>query len=103
MSKPLVVLIPHNLGKQEATRRLQGGMGNLRSTFGNKLTSVDDKWTDDRMDFRVVAMGQSVSGNLEVMDESVRVEVQLPWLLAVIAEKAKAMIQKQGQLMLEKK
>jgi hypothetical protein len=29
--------------------------------------------------------------------------VQLPWLLAMVAEKAKALIQKQGTLMLEKK
>jgi hypothetical protein len=103
MSKPLIVLIPHDLGKAEARRRLQGGMGSLRSRFGDKLTTIEDSWTDDRMDFRVVALGQSVSGNLEVMEEAVRVEVQLPWLLAMVAEKAKTLIQKQGQLMLEKK
>jgi hypothetical protein len=48
-------------------------------------------------------MGQTVNGNVQVMDEQVRVEVQLPWLLAMIAEKAKTFIQKQGTLMLEKK
>ncbi len=103
MSKPLVVLIPHNLGKAEAIRRLQGGMGALHTKFGDKLTKIEDRWEGDRMDFQVVALGQSVSGNLEVMEDSVRVEVQLPWLLAMIADKAKALIQKQGQLMLEKK
>ena len=55
------------------------------------------------MDFRVGAMGQNVSGHLEVMEDQVRVEVQLPWILAMIAEKAKTFIQKQGTLMLEKK
>jgi hypothetical protein len=48
-------------------------------------------------------MGQNVNGHLEVMQDQVRVEVQLPWILAVIAEKAKTFIQKQGTLMLEKK
>ncbi|MGO4388446.1 polyhydroxyalkanoic acid system family protein [Microvirga sp. 2YAF29] len=103
MSKPLVVSIPHNLGKAEAMRRLQGGMGSLKSQFGDKVASINEAWAGDRMDFRVGAMGQNVSGHLDVMEDQVRVELQLPWILAVVAEKAKSFIQKQGTLLLEKK
>jgi hypothetical protein len=103
MAKPLIVSIPHNLGKTEAMRRLQGGMSSLKSQFGDKVASIDESWNGNRMDFRVGAMGQNVSGHLEVMEEQVRVEVQLPWILAMIAEKAKTFIQKQGTLLLEKK
>ena len=103
MSRPLVVSIPHNLGREEALRRLKGGMGNLRSQFGDKLTKLEDKWTGDRMDFDVRALGQSVSGHLEVFNDSVRVEVQLPWVLSMIVNKIRPFIEKQGQLMLEKK
>ena len=103
MSRPLIVSIPHSLGKVEAQRRLQGGMGQLKSSLGDKLTSIEDTWTGDRMDFKVGALGQSVSGHLEVMEDSVRLEVVLPWVLQVFAEKAKGYIQKQGTLMLEKK
>jgi hypothetical protein len=103
MSKPLVVSIPHSLGKEEAHRRLQHGVGQLKLQFGDKIASVEDSWSGDRMDFRVGAMGQSVAGHLEVMEDTVRVELQLPWLLAMIADKAKGFIQKQGTLMLEKK
>jgi hypothetical protein len=103
MSKPLVVSIPHNLGKAEAKRRLQGGLTQLKSQFGDKIASVEETWAEDQMDFRVGALGQSINGNLQVFDEQVRVEVQLPWLLAMVAEKAKNFIQKQGTLMLEKK
>jgi hypothetical protein len=103
MSKPLVVSIPHNLGRAEALRRLQGGMGSLKSQFGDKVASINETWAGDRMDFRVGAMGQNVSGHLDVMEDQVRVELQLPWLLAMVAEKAKSFIQKQGTLLLEKK
>lgn len=103
MSKPLVVSIPHNLGKAEALRRLQGGVTQLKSQFGDKIASVNETWAGDRMDFRVGAMGQAINGHLVVFEEQVRVEVQLPWLLAMVAEKAKNFIQKQGNLMLEKK
>jgi hypothetical protein len=103
MTKPLVVSIPHNLGKAEAARRLQHGVGQMKSQFGEKIASVESTWVGDRMDFRVSTMGQNVAGYLEVMDDTVRVELQLPWILAMIAEKAKHFIRKQGTLMLEKK
>jgi hypothetical protein len=103
MAKPLIVSIPHNLGRAEAARRLQTGMQQMKSQFGDKIASVEETWTGDRMDFKVGALGQTIDGNLEVLEDSVRVEVQLPWILAVVAEKAKQFINKQGALMLEKK
>jgi hypothetical protein len=52
---------------------------------------------------KVGALGQSVSGHLQVEEDQVRVELQLPWMLAMLAEKAKGLIQKQGTLLLERK
>lgn len=103
MSRPLVVTVPHNLGKEEARRRLQGGVGQLHAQFGDKIGRIEDSWTGDRMDFGIVALGQRVEGHLEVAEDSVRVEVKLPWLLSLVAEKAKALIEKQGRLMLGKR
>jgi hypothetical protein len=103
MSKPLVVSIPHNLGRAEATQRLRKGLGEARQKFGSVVGFVDETWTGDHLDFKVAAMGQTIGGRLDVADEAVRLEVDLPWILSVFAEKAKAMIQKQGTLMLEKK
>jgi hypothetical protein len=103
MSKPLVVSIPHNLGKAEAHRRLQTGFTRLKGQFGDKIAALDERWDEDRMSFHAAAMGQTIDGHLDVMDDQVRVEVRLPWLLAMVAEKARHFIQKQGHLMLEKK
>jgi hypothetical protein len=103
MTKPLIVSIPHALGKAEATRRLQAGVSQLKTQFSAQIASFDEEWANDRMSFRVGLMGQKVSGQLEVLDDAVRVELQLPWILAMVAEKAKSFIQKQGTLMLEKK
>ena len=103
MTKPLVVSIPHSLGKAEATRRLQTGVTRMKTQFGSQIASFDEQWAEDRMTFRVGAMGQTVSGHLDVLEDAVRVEVQLPWILAMVAEKAKTFIEKQGTLMLEKK
>jgi hypothetical protein len=103
MSKPLVVSIPHQLGRAEARRRLATGIGQLRHMFGERLTAIEDRWTGDHLNFDVRALGQSVSGQLDVRDDHVRLEVMLPWALAIFAQKAKGLIEKQGTLMLEKK
>lgn len=103
MSKPLVVSIPHQLGKDEARRRLETGFGTLKQQFGQHLTSIQDTWSGDRMDFKLAAMGQQVTGFLVVKQDTVDLEVNLPFLLAMMADKAKALIHKQGTLMLEKK
>jgi hypothetical protein len=103
MSKPLIVTVPHQLGRVEARRRLETGLGQLRNTFADKVTSIEDKWTDDRLDLRVQAMGQSIAALVDVAEDHVQVEVQLPWMLAMLAEKAKGLIQREGKLMLEKK
>lgn len=103
MSKPLIVEIPHQLGRDEARRRLQAGFGQLRAKFGDKVTSVEERWTGDHLDVGIKAMGQAISAGLDVEQDRVRLEVQLPWMLAMIAEKAKGLLQKEGKLLLDKK
>lgn len=103
MSTPLVVLVPHQLGRAEARRRLERGVGQMKTKFGDKLTSIDEAWTGDRLDVRIGALGQRADATLDVADDHIRVEVQLPWMLAMIAEKAKGFIRKEGQILLEKK
>jgi hypothetical protein len=102
MSKPVVVTIPHRLGKQEAVRRLKTGFGDMRSTFGEKFVVLKDEWAGDHLDFRASLLGQTTTGTVDVADDHVRLEVQLPWVLALLADKAKALVQREGQLMLEK-
>jgi hypothetical protein len=103
MSKPLVVVIPHQLGRAAARDRLEKGLSQLKARFGDKVTSVDERWTGDHLDLAIKALSQSVSATLDVAETEVRVEVQLPWLLATIAEKAKRYIEREGQLLLTKK
>ncbi len=103
VSKPVVVSIPHQLGKQEAARRLKSGLGKVVESFGTTLLVVDQSWTDDHLDFHVRALGQTTSGTVDVAEDHVRLEVRLPWALAMLAEKAKAVIKQRGQLLLEKK
>ena len=61
MSAPLVVSIPHQLGREEATRRLKGGLSRAAASVP-VLTVDEERWEGDQMFFRVRALGQAASG-----------------------------------------
>ena len=82
MSKPLVVTVSHHLGKEEAVRRLKSGLGSVRSNFSHLLTVEEETWTENHFDFRVRALGQVVSGSIDVQEDRVVLQFVLPWLLA---------------------
>ena len=103
MSQPLLVSIPHRLGRQEASRRLKNGLGQARANYAQWLTIEEEAWNGDTVQFRVRALGQSAGGRVDVFDDHVQLEVTLPWLLAKFAEKLVPAIRKEGTLMLEKK
>jgi hypothetical protein len=103
MSKPVIVSIPHQLGKEEATRRIKSGLAHVRSGFGAHLAAVEETWSAERCNFRVGILGQTARGTIDVADDTVRLELILPWMLALLAERAQRLITKEGQLMLEKK
>jgi hypothetical protein len=102
MSAPLVVSIPHRLGREEATRRLKSGLTRAASSI--PVLKVDEeRWEQDRMIFRVRALGQAASGHLDVADDHVRLEVTLPWLLQRFAEVAQTAIRNRANLLLTKR
>jgi hypothetical protein len=102
MSKPLVVSIPHQLGREEASRRLKAGL--TRAAASVPVLKVDEeRWEGDRMIFRVRALGQTAMGHLDVAEDHVRLEVTLPWLLQRFAEVAQVAIRNRGNLLLTKR
>ncbi len=104
MSKPLTVEIPHDLGLQEARRRIEAGFGRLEHQFGGGgLARLEKRWSGDKLSFQAQVLGQTVTGRLEVMAALVRMELDLPPFLAMIASSLKGRLQKEGQLLLEKK
>ena len=102
MSAPLIVSIPHRLGREEATRRIKAGLTRAASSIP-ALQVDEESWQDNRMIFRVRALGQSASGHLDVADDHVRLEVTLPWLLQRFAEVAQVAIRNRGNLLLTKR
>lgn len=100
MSKPVVVNIPHELGRAEARRRIAEGAGRLTSQIG-AVGELQQEWRDDVLHFSLLAIGQTVTGIITVMDREVRLEVHLPGIFAMIANKVKGRLKEQGQILLD--
>ena len=102
MQDPLVVTISHRLGRAEAKRRLESGLDHIRREAAPFVQTLDLAWAGDRLDFTVTALRQTVTGGIEIFDDSVRVEIRLPWLLRLAAAPLLARIRREGDLLLEK-
>ncbi len=103
MSNPLTVSIPHRLGQEEALHRLKSGLDSVRTNYGHLFSVQEETWTGGHLQFRIGALGQALSGTIDVLDDRVNLEVVLPWLLATLAGAIQPLIRKEGALMLEKK
>jgi hypothetical protein len=104
MAEPLVVIVPHRLGKQAAKERLQRGLTQIHDGLARVgAASVEESWSGDEMSFRVAALGQVASGRIEVEEASARVEVHLPGMLGWLGRRIADRIRRDGSLLLEKK
>ena len=103
MSTPVVIDIAHDLGQREARRRLKSGFGRIREQLGIGMLALEERWEDDRLHFSAGALGQSVAGRVDVMEKSVRIELDLPWAFAAMAETMRRRVRHAGVLLLEKK
>jgi len=102
MSRPMIVTIPHNLGQEEAIRRLKSGLGSASSSV--PVLKVDEEtWDGNRLTFRIAALGQRAEGTADVGDRNVRIEVVLPWFLQKIGEAVQSTITSRARILLEKK
>jgi len=96
----LTASIPHQLPRAEAKRRIQDRLNDMRRQQAALLGGLRETWHGDTMDFDGAAMGQRVSGRIDVRDREVCIEVALPALLAAVAAALTPMIEQQGRRLL---
>src|SRR5439155_12516267 len=102
MSQPLLVSIPHRLGRLEARRRLDSGIGRVRSELNALLSGLDCHWEGDTLNFVASAMWQRITGRIEVLDDVVRVEIDLPWIMQLLRDAIAQRVRGRGVTLLEK-
>ena len=81
-------VLPHRLGKEEARRRIEAGLGRAKTEFKALIALEQETWSGDTLSFSARALGQRAAGTIAIYDGAVRLEVTLPWLLAKFAAAA---------------
>lgn len=99
MRQPIIVEIPHQLGFEAAKVRLESGFTKLTS-FVPGATVTEHHWNKDTLSFEVEAMGQRVAAKLDVFEDKVRAELDLPPLLSMFANKARELLSENGRKLL---
>lgn len=105
MSRPVTVTISHDLGKDEAKRRVREGFDKLKGAMtGGIMFKFAEDWTaEDTLTFTAKGLGQNITGTIDIFPQHVRIVATLPGLLATIAETIAGRVEKQGKLLLENK
>jgi hypothetical protein len=103
LSDTVSVVISHHLGKEEAIRRLKEGFARTSGHLGPVIAMEQETWEGDTLRFRMRAIGQTAAGTIEVLEDALRIELSLPWLLAKAAKRLLPILRKEATLLLEKK
>ena len=99
MADPVIVDIPHKLGRETARARIAGGVGKI-AEIGPGGGHVEQRWEGDTLHFTVSAMGQQVASRLQVFEDKVHAEVDLPPMLALFASKIRDKLAEKGTKLL---
>ncbi len=68
-----------------------------------KMITIQDRWEGDQLQFEGSGMGQKLTGRLDVREDSVLIQVDLPDMLAALADKITGTLKTEAQKLLEKK
>lgn len=93
------VTVPHKLSREQVRERLRTHAHELAGNVPG--AQVDTSWADDnRMNLTVSAMGQKLQGAIDIEDDQVVIDLDLPFALSFVEPMIAVQIREQGQKLL---
>jgi hypothetical protein len=97
------VTLPHKLGRDEVRRRMHAHGHEIANYFPPGMAEVQTNWaTEDVMELVILAAGQRITGGIEVFDEAVIIDMDLPPILGFLRGTLERAVRKHGGRLLEK-
>ncbi|MEW4448884.1 polyhydroxyalkanoic acid system family protein [Qipengyuania sp. JC766] len=95
------VAIPHDLPRDEVRRRMNERTPDLGKYIPGGMADVKTEWlTQDRMQMRVAAMGQTVAGHVDIEDTQLVFQLDLPPALSFFAPVVEKAVRANGEKLL---
>ncbi len=97
------VSLPHNLGSEEVRRRMHTHAHEIADYFPAGMAEVETNWPhEDRMDLFITAAGQKIEGGIDISEDTVVIEMDLPAMLGFLRGTLEHSVRKHGGKLLEK-
>lgn len=93
--------VSHRLGSKQALERIKKLLEGLKTKFSGQFTDLDEKWEENNGFFKVKVMGMNASGKLEVTENLVKIEVDIPTDSAFLVLIISATIRSQAEAVLK--
>ena len=100
MAKPITITLPHKLTQAEVRSRIEAGLAEARGHYPAYAGTLRETWVGNHMDFILSAMGQAVTGRIDVLPDSVQIQIDLPVFLAMMADAIRSRIEHEGKKLL---
>lgn len=95
------VTLPHDLTKDEVRRRMRAHAGEIADFFPAGLAKVSTGWpNEDRMSITAEVVGYAIPGGVDIRDNEVVIEMDLPLLLGLMKGPLEAAVKKEGKRLL---
>lgn len=96
------VTLPHKLSREEVRRRMHEHGHEIADHFPAGMASVETYWPkEDQMGLTVLAMGQQIDGQIDILDDAVVIEMDLPPMLSFLSGVIESSVSKHGGKLLE--
>ena len=97
------IALPHSLGAEEVRRRMQTHGDEIGGFFPAGMATVETSWPDeDRMNLHITAAGQKIEGGIDIAEDNVVIELDLPAMLGFLRGTIEGAVRKHGGRLLEK-
>lgn len=96
------VAVPHSLPREEVRRRLTERQDEIAGFVPGGLADVETSWaSEDRMVMTIRAMGQELTGNVDIEDGAVVFVIDLPPALSFVEPMISGALEENGRKLLK--
>ena len=72
------LVVPHTLGQEEATSRLKHGFGDIRQTYQQHVSDLEETWDGNVLTYSFKTFGFTIKGTVAVEPSKVKLDASLP-------------------------
>lgn len=95
------IAIPHQLGREEVRRRLRASSHEIADAIPGGMADVQTSWpSEDRMGMSINAVGQMITGHIDIHDDQVLFHMEMPPALGFLKPIVEGAIRQGGQKLL---